>query len=89
VEKQKGFDLSELKDWIKTIIPWLQVSLTVLYICAKVGANLAFPGLGSAVPNFINWSSLSEGIAEATGHARKELDQLMIKEMGLEDNPAK
>ncbi|CAM6129534.1 unnamed protein product [Calypogeia fissa] len=91
VKDQRGLDVSELKDWAKTIAPWLKVSLTVLFVSAKLAAHAVLPGLGLILPDFGEWSlasSLSEGISLATGFSQQELDKHMIQGMGLDADSA-
>jgi hypothetical protein len=48
----------------------LKVSLAVVFVSAKIAANVVFPGVGVIIPDFTQWqhaSSLSEALALATG----------------------
>ncbi|CAM6117556.1 unnamed protein product [Calypogeia fissa] len=87
VTGQQGLDVSAWRPSLKKIAPWLKVSLTILLISAKIGANFVAPGLGLIFPNFQQWqqaSSLLEGIEWATGFPKAELDQVVIEGMGLD-----
>ncbi|CAM6117558.1 unnamed protein product [Calypogeia fissa] len=87
VKGQQGLDVPTVRPLLRKIIPWLKVSLTVLLISAKIGANFVAPGLGLILPNFQQWqqaSSLLEGIEWATGFPKAELDRLMIEGMRLD-----
>jgi hypothetical protein len=84
VKDQQGLEISQLKDWTRSVLPWLKVSLTVLFISAKVTANVVAPGVGLAIPGFVDWQPtalLSEGLALATGLSKDEIEH---KLQGLE-----
>ncbi|CAM6129507.1 unnamed protein product [Calypogeia fissa] len=91
VPNQRGLDVPALRPLLKKIVPWLKVSLTILSISAKIGANFVAPGVGSIIPSFPDLqqaSSLLEGIEWATGFPKDELDKLMVDGMELNPNEA-
>jgi hypothetical protein len=87
VKDQQGLDLSQLKDWVKTVGPWLKVSLAVIFVSAKIAANVVLPGVGLVLPNVTQFeavSSLSQAIVLGTGFSKEELDKLMMEGTELE-----
>lgn len=91
VKDQHGLEVSQLKKWAKTIAPWLKVSLTALYVSAKIASSVVVPGLGLILPDFADWQQASSLFGRTwVGHrfSTQALNNHVIEGMGLEiDDP--
>ncbi|CAM6123077.1 unnamed protein product [Calypogeia fissa] len=89
VEGQQGLDMPWLKNWGRTIAPWLKVSLKLLLLSTSMAVNVVLPGLGLIIPSFVHsaqWSAVTSGVASAATLSRDQVTQMIERmDVGVSD----